>query len=43
MIRSIHVEEIVKNIKEMCIEANHVLSHDMDVALKCALQKEKSP
>ena len=43
MIRTIHVNEIINNIKEMCIEANHVLSSDMDVALKCALQKEKSP
>ena len=43
MIRSIHVKEITNNIKEMCIEANHVLSNDMDIALKCALQKEKSP
>ena len=43
MIRLIHVKEITNNIKEMCIEANHILSSDMDVALKCALQKEKSP
>ena len=43
MIRSVHVNEITNNIKEMCIEANHVLSSDMDIALKCALQKEKSP
>ena len=26
MVRSINVEEITKNIKEMCIEANHYLS-----------------
>ncbi len=25
MIRTIRVEEITKNIKEMCIEANHFL------------------
>ena len=42
MIRTIHVNEIIKNIKEMCIEANHVLSKDMDQALKCALKNEKS-
>ena len=27
--RSINVEEITKNIKEMCIEANHFLTDDM--------------
>lgn len=43
MIRTICLEEITKNIKEMCIEANHVLSEDMDIAMKEALQKEKSP
>ena len=43
MIRTIHVNEITNNIKEMCIEANHVLSCDMDIALKNALVKEKSP
>ena len=42
MIRTIHVNEIIKNIKEMCIEANHVLSKDMNCALKCAFQNEKS-
>ena len=42
MIRTIHVNEIIKNIKEMCIEANHVLSKDMNAALKCAFQNEKS-
>ena len=43
MIRSINVEEITKNIKEMCIEANHYLSPDMDAAMKHAEQTEKSP
>ena len=42
MIRTIHVNEIIRNIKEMCIEANHVLSKDMNTALKCAFQNEKS-
>ena len=32
MIRTIDVREISKNIKEMCIEANHYLSKDMDTA-----------
>ena len=27
--RTISVNEITKNIKEMCIEANHFLSSDM--------------
>ena len=43
MIRIVNTDEITKNIKEMCIEANHVLSKDMDVALKNALIQEKSP
>ena len=41
MIRTVHVEEITKNIKEMCIEANHYLSEDMDVAMKQAVETEK--
>ena len=32
--RNINVEEVTKNIKEMCIEANHFLSDDMKKALK---------
>ena len=43
MIRTINTDEVTKNIKEMCIEANHVLSKDMDMALKNALVQEKSP
>ena len=43
MIRTVHVEEITKNIKEMCIEANHSLSEDMDVAMKQAVETEKAP
>ena len=41
--RTINVHEITKNIKEMCIEANHFLSEDMDAALKNAIKIEKSP
>jgi len=41
--RNINVNEITNNIKEMCIEANHFLSKDMDVALKNAVDTEKSP
>ena len=41
--RIIKTEEIIKNIKEMCIEANHFLSDDMACAMKNAAQTEKAP
>ncbi len=41
--RTIDVADITKHIKEMCIEANHFLSADMDEAMKQALSLEKSP
>lgn len=37
--RTLNVEEISKNIKEMCIEANHFLSKDMDIAMKMQFQQ----
>lgn len=40
--RTIDVTEITENIKEMCIEANHFLGQDMDVAMKTAADTEKS-
>lgn len=40
--RSINVELITENIKEMCIQANHFLSSDMDLALKKAEAEESS-
>lgn len=43
MIRTVHVKEITENIKEMCIEANHFLSEDMEEAMKNALTQEKAP
>ena len=43
MIRTIRVEEITKNIKEICIEANHFLSPDMAEAMKCAEKNEEAP
>ena len=43
IIRTIRVEEITKNIKEMCIEANHFLSPDMAEAMKCAEKNEEAP
>ena len=42
MIRTVNTEDIVKNIKEMCIEANHYLTKEMDKALKDATVSEKS-
>lgn len=41
--RTIHTEEIISNIREMCIEANHMLTPDMQKALECAVTDEKSP
>lgn len=41
--RTIQVSEITKNIKEMCIEANHYLSPDMDRAMKQAKEEEEAP
>ena len=41
--RTIDVSEITENVKEMCMEANHYLSKDMDVAMKKAAETEESP
>lgn len=41
--RTIQVDEITKNIKEMCIQANYYLSDDMDKAMKDAEKSEKAP
>lgn len=41
--RTIQVSEITKNIKEMCIEANHSLSPDMCEVLKKCTKEEISP
>lgn len=43
MVREVSTETITKTIKEMCIEANHFLSPDMDRALKNATATETSP
>lgn len=40
--RTIQTEEITKNIKEMCIEANHYLTTDMREALDHAQETEKA-
>ena len=42
MIREVNTDVITENIKEMCIEANHFLSEDMDAALKKAAAEESS-
>ncbi len=41
--KTIDVSEITRNIREMCIEANHYLTSDMECALKNAVSTEKSP
>ena len=41
--RTIETEQMIRNIKEMCIEANHFLSADMERAMKCAAQTEEAP
>ena len=41
--RTINVNEITDQIKEMCIEANHFLSKDMKAALDKAKASEESP
>ena len=40
--RNIDVADITRNIKEMCIEANHFLSGDMAAVMKEAAQAEKA-
>lgn len=40
--RTIHTEEIISNIRQMCIEANYMLTPDMQKALECAVTDEKS-
>ncbi len=41
--RTVRTEDIVKNIKEMCIEANHFLSEDMRQVFEQSVETEKSP
>ncbi len=41
--RMVDVAEVTRNIKEMCIEANHFLAEDMDEAMKQAVKDEKAP
>lgn len=41
--RTVQVSEITKNIKEMCIEANHFLSEDMKNVMHHAGETEEAP
>lgn len=41
--RSVDVSIVTRNIKEMCIQANHFLSEDMDIEMKNAVETEKAP
>lgn len=41
--RSVSAQDITRNIKEMCIEANHDLSSDMKEVFENAREKEESP
>ena len=43
MVRSVNVELLTENIKEMCIQANHFLAPDMDKAMRAAHEKETKP
>ena len=43
MIRTINVDKVAENIREMCIEANHYLTPDMKKRLDEAVQGEESP
>lgn len=42
MIREINVDKLTENIKDMCIQANHMLSEDMDCRMKEAVELEES-
>ena len=41
--RSVDVSIVTRKIKEMCIQANHFLSEDMDIAMKNAVETEEAP
>lgn len=43
MLREIPVSEITEQVRDMCIQANHVLSPDMKDALAKAMDKEENP
>lgn len=41
--RVIYTDEIIKNVKEMCMEANIKLSNDVEERINSAINEEKSP
>ena len=41
--RIIHTDEIIKEIRQMCIDANLILSEDVKCRIEDAIQTEKSP
>ena len=41
--REVNVDKVTENIKEMCIEANHILTDDMKKVFKNAVVSEESP
>ena len=41
--RVIHTKEIIRNVRDMCIQANYTLSDDMTEALAAGVQVETSP
>lgn len=41
--RIINTDEVIKNIKEMCIEANYKLASDVESRVRGAAEKETSP
>ena len=41
--RTVQVSEITENIKEMCIQANHYLSRDMEAVMERAAETEEAP
>lgn len=43
MVREIPVESVTEAVCEMCIQANHVLSEDMEAALREAGRREEKP
>ena len=40
--RTIHTDEMIRSIRDMCIEANLTLSEDMKCRLKNAKETEKT-
>lgn len=41
--KTLNVSEITRNIREMCIEANHFLTEDMKCAMQKAAETEEAP